>query len=77
MDSIAKEQPDWVCEKVPKLFSMCRILKSFFQTSISIAPKKSNWDLKREVVKKLERLEARTQRAIVEMMSKHIFFCTI
>ena len=37
---------------------------------VSIAPKKPNWDLRRDVAKKLEKLERRTQRAIVELMSK-------
>jgi hypothetical protein len=37
---------------------------------VSIAPKKPNWDLRRDVAKKLEKLEKRTQRAIVELMSK-------
>lgn len=37
---------------------------------VSIAPKKPNWDLRRDVAKKLEKLERRTHRAIVELMSK-------
>lgn len=37
---------------------------------VSIAPKKPNWDLRRDVAKKLEKLEKRTHRAIVELMSK-------
>jgi len=35
---------------------------------ISIAPKKPNWDLRRDVQKKLDKLERRTQRAIIELM---------
>lgn len=35
---------------------------------VSIAPKKPNWDLRRDVAKKLEKLERRTHRAIVELM---------
>ncbi|WIA09550.1 hypothetical protein OEZ86_012114 [Tetradesmus obliquus] len=34
----------------------------------SVAPKKANWDLKREVEPRLARLERRTQRALVEML---------
>lgn len=34
----------------------------------SMAPKKANWDLKREVEPRLARLERRTQRALVEIM---------
>jgi hypothetical protein len=36
---------------------------------VSIAPKKPNSDLRRDVAKKLER---RTQRAIIELMCKYI-----
>lgn len=35
---------------------------------MDIAPKKANWDLKRDVARKLERLEKRTQRAIVDLI---------
>jgi coiled-coil domain-containing protein 12 len=31
-------------------------------------PKKANWDLRRDVEKKMEKLEKRTQRAMVELM---------
>ncbi|KAJ7564751.1 hypothetical protein O6H91_02G031700 [Diphasiastrum complanatum] len=37
---------------------------------VSIAPKKANWDLRRDVAKKLEKLERRTQRAIIELMQE-------
>ncbi len=36
----------------------------------NIAPKKANWDLKREVAPKLDKLERRTQRALVEIMQE-------
>lgn len=36
----------------------------------SVAPKKANWDLKREVQPKLEKLERRTLRALVEIMQQ-------
>jgi coiled-coil domain-containing protein 12 len=32
------------------------------------APKKVNWDLKRDVAKKMNRLERRTQKAVVELL---------
>ncbi|XP_065838467.1 coiled-coil domain-containing protein 12-like [Oscarella lobularis] len=35
---------------------------------LSLAPKKPDWDLKRDVTKKLERVERRTQRAIVDLI---------
>ncbi|XP_050667707.1 coiled-coil domain-containing protein 12 [Leptidea sinapis] len=34
----------------------------------SLAPRKPDWDLKRDVAKKLERLERRTQKAIAELI---------
>mmetsp|Transcript_21131 Transcript_21131/g.46272 ORF Transcript_21131/g.46272 Transcript_21131/m.46272 type:complete len:134 (+) Transcript_21131:79-480(+) len=37
---------------------------------INVAPKKANWDLKRDIEGKLEKLERRTQRAIVEIMQE-------
>jgi len=37
-------------------------------STITIAPKKANWDLKRDLERKLERLDSKTQRVIVELM---------
>ncbi|KAF7245739.1 Coiled-coil domain-containing protein 12 [Varanus komodoensis] len=34
----------------------------------NLAPRKPDWDLKRDVAKKLEKLEKRTQRAIAELI---------
>ncbi|CAN6467494.1 unnamed protein product [Victoria cruziana] len=35
---------------------------------INIAPKKANWDLRRDIQKKLDKLEKRTQKALYEIM---------
>jgi coiled-coil domain-containing protein 12 len=35
-----------------------------------MAPKKANWDLKREIEPRLAKLERRTQRALVEIVLK-------
>jgi len=35
---------------------------------VNVAPKKPNWDLRRDVEKKLAKLERRTQRALIEIM---------
>ncbi|KAG9441997.1 hypothetical protein H6P81_017851 [Aristolochia fimbriata] len=35
---------------------------------LNIAPKKPNWDLKRDVQKKLDKLERRTQKAIYKLV---------
>mmetsp|Transcript_142 Transcript_142/g.227 ORF Transcript_142/g.227 Transcript_142/m.227 type:complete len:126 (+) Transcript_142:76-453(+) len=37
---------------------------------VSVAPKKANWDLKRDVQPKLDKLERRTQRAIIAIMQE-------
>ncbi|KAL2532996.1 mRNA splicing factor [Abeliophyllum distichum] len=37
---------------------------------LNIAPKKPNWDLRRDVQKKLDKLERRTQKAMVTLMEQ-------
>ncbi|KDP45824.1 hypothetical protein JCGZ_17431 [Jatropha curcas] len=37
---------------------------------LNIAPKKPNWDLRRDVQKKLDKLEKRTQKAIYKLMEE-------
>ena len=37
---------------------------------INVAPKKANWDLRRDVAKGLEKLERRTKRALVAIMQE-------
>ena len=39
---------------------------------LDVEPKKPNWDLKRDITKKLEKLERRTQQAIVEMIKEQV-----
>lgn len=38
----------------------------------NLAPKKPNWDLKRDIEKKLEKLDSRTQRAIYEIIRQRL-----
>lgn len=38
----------------------------------NLAPRKPDWDLKRDVSKKLERLDRRTQRAIAELIRERL-----
>ena len=40
--------------------------------NITIAPKKENWDLKREIKPKLDRLEKQTQTAIAELVRERV-----
>jgi coiled-coil domain-containing protein 12 len=37
-----------------------------------LAPRKPDWDLKRDVAQKLQRLERRTQRAIAELIRERL-----
>lgn len=37
-----------------------------------MAPKKPNWDLKRDVEKKLEKLDRKTQRAVYEVIRQRL-----
>jgi coiled-coil domain-containing protein 12 len=37
-----------------------------------LAPKKANWDLRRDVEKKLAKLDKRTQRAILETIRQRL-----
>ncbi|BDA50416.1 probable coiled-coil domain-containing protein 12 [Coccomyxa sp. Obi] len=37
---------------------------------LNVVPKKANWDLRRDVEKKLAKLERRTQRALVQLMQE-------
>ncbi|KAL5010999.1 hypothetical protein ScPMuIL_013304 [Solemya velum] len=39
---------------------------------VNLAPRKPDWDLKRDVSKKLAKLERRTQRAIVELIRERL-----
>jgi coiled-coil domain-containing protein 12 len=38
----------------------------------NLAPKKVDWDLKRDIAKKLDKLERRTQRAVVELICERL-----
>uniref|UniRef100_A0A8C6QI65 Coiled-coil domain containing 12 n=1 Tax=Nannospalax galili TaxID=1026970 RepID=A0A8C6QI65_NANGA len=42
------------------------------QDLANLAPRKPDWDLKRDVAKKLEKLEKRTQRAIAELIRERL-----
>jgi len=39
---------------------------------LSLAPRKVDWDLKRNIAKKLDKLEKRTQRAIAELIRERL-----
>jgi coiled-coil domain-containing protein 12 len=37
---------------------------------VNVAPKKANWDLRRDIAPKLAKLERKTQRAMIELMKQ-------
>ncbi len=43
------------------------------QDLTTLAPRKVDWDLKRDVSKRMEKLERRTQRAIAQLIRMMIF----
>ncbi|CAG0882760.1 unnamed protein product [Cyprideis torosa] len=58
-------------------FHRAKILKlnetnTIAQDLTNLAPRKPDWDLKRDVAKKLEKLERRTQRAIAELIRERL-----
>jgi len=44
---------------------------------VKLAPRKPDWDLKRDVAKKLEKLERRTQRAIAQLIRTLAVCCYV
>ena len=44
----------------------------FFQDFTNLAPRKPDWDLKRDIGPKLEKLERKTQRAIAELIRERL-----
>ncbi|KAF0296695.1 Coiled-coil domain-containing protein 12 [Amphibalanus amphitrite] len=46
--------------------------KNGFQDIAQLAPRKPDWDLKRDLAPRLERLERRTQRAIAELIRQRL-----
>jgi len=44
------------------------LLIPFKKDLLNLAPQKPNWDLKRDIAKKLEKLDALTRRAITDMI---------
>ena len=47
-------------------------MSRIFQDFTNLAPKKPDWDLKRAIAPKLEKLEKRTQKAIAELIRERL-----
>mmetsp|Transcript_19567 Transcript_19567/g.28879 ORF Transcript_19567/g.28879 Transcript_19567/m.28879 type:complete len:158 (+) Transcript_19567:87-560(+) len=70
-DQIEKDQPQEKSELEKALMEAkvdAAIAKQDAAVHITAAPKKVNWDLKRDIAKKMNRLERRTQKAVVELL---------
>ncbi len=46
------------------------LLPPIQEVLVNVAPKKANWDLRRDIADKLARLERRTQAAMVRLMQQ-------
>lgn len=49
---------------------MLILFLAFQDPFLNIAPKKPNWDLRRDVQKKLDKLERRTHKALYKLIRK-------
>lgn len=47
-------------------------LEAHGSEQLNVAPRKQNWDLKRDVAKKMERLNRLTQKAVVELLREKL-----
>ena len=54
------------------LEELCKPLDMTKNGILDIAPKKVNWDLKRDVARKVARLEKRTQRTIIDLIREKV-----
>ncbi|KAG9471907.1 hypothetical protein GDO78_022333 [Eleutherodactylus coqui] len=70
---IAPAKPESVEEKVKEQLEAAKPEPIIEEVDLTnLAPRKPDWDLKRDVAKKLEKLEKRTQRAIAELIRERL-----
>ncbi|XP_068616379.1 coiled-coil domain-containing protein 12 [Brachionichthys hirsutus] len=66
---VPKAKPASVEDKVKDQLEAANLEPVIEEVDLAnLAPRKPDWDLKRDVAKKLEKLERRTQRAIAELI---------
>ncbi|XP_030052723.1 coiled-coil domain-containing protein 12 [Microcaecilia unicolor] len=66
-------KPASVEEKVKDQLEAAKLAPVIEEVDLAnLAPRKPDWDLKRDVAKKLEKLEKRTQRAIAELIRERL-----
>ncbi|XP_006635772.1 coiled-coil domain-containing protein 12 [Lepisosteus oculatus] len=70
---VPKAKPASVEEKVKEQLEAANPEPVIEEVDLAnLAPRKPDWDLKRDVAKKLEKLEKRTQRAIAELIRERL-----
>jgi len=70
---MAPAKPGDVTEKVQEQMEAGKSEDLLSEVDLtSLAPRKPDWDLKRDSAKKLEKLERRTQRAIAELIRERL-----
>jgi coiled-coil domain-containing protein 12 len=57
---------------LPIFTKITRLSFISLQDISNLAPRKPDWDLKRDVAKKLEKLQRRTQKAIAELIIERL-----
>lgn len=66
-------EPANVQEEVKEQLESAKVTEVIDELDITnLAPRKPDWDLKRDVAKKLEKLERRTQKAIAELIRERL-----
>merc|ERR1711998_336255 len=66
------EVPDLEKELVELCLEQVKVDEAAREGQLLVRPRKANWDLKRDVEKKLEKLEKRTQRAVLDLIQQKI-----
>jgi coiled-coil domain-containing protein 12 len=66
MKKVARQDQTWLMGELKEVLA-CAV-KNVDDESLTVAPKKANWDLKRDLKPRLEILQKKTERAVLEMI---------
>jgi len=64
--------PDLEKELVELCLEQVKVDEASREGHLLVRPRKANWDLKRDVEKKLEKLERKTQRAVLDLIQQKL-----
>jgi len=67
-----KQEKSALQEALEKAQAEVKVSQTEQEDLTTVAPKKINWDLKRDIQPKLDKLERRTQKAIVELLKERL-----